>query len=127
MTLLLEIVISLLILFGSFFTLVSSIGLIRLPEFFTRLHAPTKASTLGIGAVLVAAILAPIMMGGRPGFAELLLTLFVFVSSPVVANMLSMAALRATGSEGGNPSGHEDRGVTGHETRRVSGHTEPGP
>ena len=42
-----EIIISILVLVGAFFTLVGSIGLAKLPDFFTRLHAPTKATTLG--------------------------------------------------------------------------------
>lgn len=99
MNLLLESVISVLVLIGSFFTLVSSIGLVRLPDFYTRLHGPTKTSTLGLGAVLIGAIFAPMLRGNWPGLAELLLTLFVFVSAPIVANMLSIAALRRVDPE----------------------------
>ena len=52
----LEIITSVFLLIGAFFTLVGSIGLIRLPDFFMRLHAPTKASTLGVGGVLLASM-----------------------------------------------------------------------
>ena len=41
-----------LILVGAFFLLVGAVGLYRLPDFYMRLHAPTKASTLGVGGVL---------------------------------------------------------------------------
>ena len=81
-----------LVLLAAFFLLVGAIGLVRLPDFFMRLHAPTKASTLGVGGVL----LASLVMGwaqGRPGVAELLITLFVFVTAPVSANLLAQAAL----------------------------------
>ena len=80
------------IVIAAFFLLVGAIGLARLPDFYMRLHAPTKASTLGVGGVLIASML--IAAGqGRPGFAELLITLFVFVTAPVSANLLAQAAL----------------------------------
>ena len=81
-----------LILVGAFFLLVGAVGLYRLPDFYMRLHAPTKASTLGVGGVLLASILLA-AAGGRPGIAELLITLFVFVTAPVSANLMSQAAL----------------------------------
>jgi len=94
MSLVIEFLVSILLLIGAFFALVGSIGLVRLPDFFSRLHAPTKSSTLGIGAVLIASMLLPVAYGQLPGLAELLLTLFVFVSAPIAANMLSLAAIR---------------------------------
>ena len=83
---------ALLILAASFFLLVGAIGLIRLPDFFMRLHAPTKASTLGVGGVLLASMLVAAARG-RPGVAELLITLFVFLTAPVSANVMAQAAL----------------------------------
>ena len=88
----LEWLIALLLVAGGFFSLVGAIGLIRLPDFFSRLHAPTKASTLGVGGILLASMLLSAMQG-RTGFAELLITLFVFVTAPVSANLLAQAAL----------------------------------
>lgn len=81
-----------LILVASFFILVGAIGLIRLPDFYMRLHAPTKASTLGVGGVLLASILVGAAQG-RLGVPELLITLFVFVTAPVSANLMAQAAL----------------------------------
>jgi multicomponent K+:H+ antiporter subunit G len=80
------------LLLGAFFLLVGAIGLARLPDFFMRLHAPTKASTLGLGGLLLASMLLAAAQG-RAGFAELLITLFVFVTAPVSANMMAQAAL----------------------------------
>ena len=57
-----------------------------------HLHAPTKASTLGVGGVLIASMLVAFSQG-RPGIAELLITLFVFVTAPVSANLMAQAAL----------------------------------
>jgi multicomponent K+:H+ antiporter subunit G len=81
-----------LLLTGAFFSLVGAIGLVRLPDVFMRLHAPTKASTLGVGGVLVASMVLA-ATEGRMGFAELLITLFVFVTAPVSANLMAQAAL----------------------------------
>ena len=79
-------------LVAAFFSLVGAIGLVRLPDFFMRLHAPTKASTLGLGGVLLASMILT-AAEGRVGFAELLIALFVFVTAPVSANMMAQAAL----------------------------------
>ena len=81
-----------LLLLASFFLLVGAIGLIRLPDFFMRLHAPTKASTLGVGGILLASMIMAAAQG-RIGFAELLITLFIFVTAPVSANLMAQAAL----------------------------------
>lgn len=81
-----------LVVCASFFLLVGAVGLVRLPDFYMRLHAPTKASTLGVGGVLLASMLVAAAQG-RPGVAELLITLFVFITAPVSANVLAQAGL----------------------------------
>ena len=81
-----------LVLVAAFFLLVGAVGLVRLPDFYMRLHAPTKSSTLGVGGVLLASMLVSIDHG-HPSLAELLITLFVFVTAPVSANLMAQAAL----------------------------------
>ena len=81
-----------LIAVGAFFVLVGSIGLVRLPDFFMRLHAPTQATTLGIGGLLLASM-AVGWASGRAGGHELLITLLLFVTAPVSANLLAQAGL----------------------------------
>ena len=49
MSTILELVTAALLLFGAAFALIGSIGLARLPDIFTRLHGPTKSTTLGVG------------------------------------------------------------------------------
>ena len=71
---------------------IGGVGLLRFPDFYMRLHAPTKASTLGVGGVLLAS-LALSWLRGEPGLHELLITLFVFITAPVSANLMAMAAL----------------------------------
>lgn len=87
----LDIVVGTLLLVGSFFTLVGAVGLMRLPDFFMRLHAPTKATTLGVGAILVAAM----VHGAGAGLTlrELLIALFLFITAPVSAYVLGQAGL----------------------------------
>lgn len=81
-----------LLVVGGAFALVGAIGLVRLRDFYMRLHAPTKATTLGVGGVLLAAMAAGAAQGEWT-VAELLIALFVFVTAPVSANLLAQAAL----------------------------------
>lgn len=77
---------------GAFFILVGAVGLVRLPDFFMRLHTPTKASTLGVGGVLIASMIW-FAARGQVALHELLITLFVFVTAPVSASVMAKAAL----------------------------------
>ena len=85
-------VIIVLLLVGGLFALVGAIGLVRFRDFYMRLHAPTKATTLGVGGVLLASMVASAAQGTL-SVAELLITLFIFVTAPVSANLLAQAAL----------------------------------
>lgn len=87
-----ELLAAALLVTGGAFALVGAIGLLRFRDFFMRLHAPTKASTLGVGGVLLASI---VVHGARGqfGWHELLITLLLFVTAPVSANLLAKAAL----------------------------------
>ena len=107
---LIEWVVAALLLVAAFFLLVGAIGLVRLPDVFMRLHAPTKASTLGVGGVLVASMLLS-WQAGRPGVAELLITLFVFVTAPVSASLMAKAAVhgRAPSRAGDAPASSVDQ------------------
>ena len=87
-----QMLMALLLVVGGLFALVGAIGLLRFRDFYMRLHAPTKASTLGVGGVLLASMLVS-WGSGRMGLHELLITLFVFVTAPVSANLLALAAL----------------------------------
>jgi multicomponent K+:H+ antiporter subunit G len=92
MTLLIEWVVVVLLLFGAGFALVGSWGLLRLDTFFKRLHGPSKATTLGVGCVLVASGLW-FTLQGQGSWHELLITLFLFLTAPVSAHVLVKAAL----------------------------------
>ncbi|MCF6443672.1 monovalent cation/H(+) antiporter subunit G [Nereida sp. MMG025] len=77
---------------GLLFTFVAAIGLLKLNDGMTRLHAPTKAGTLGIGSFLIASVLHSFLMG-EPSMHELLVIGFLFVTAPVTANFIAKVNL----------------------------------
>jgi multicomponent K+:H+ antiporter subunit G len=81
---------------------IGAIGLVRLPDFFMRMHPPAMGSTLGAGCVLVASILVLSTVEGRPVVHALLITLFLVMTAPVTAMLLARAAVyrRARREEG---------------------------
>ncbi len=87
-----ELIVAALLVLGGLFALVGGIGLLRFPDFYMRLHAPTKATTLGVGGVLLASM-GMAWWRAEPGVHELLITLFLFVTAPVSANLMALAAL----------------------------------
>lgn len=89
----LEWIVAALVLIGSLFALVGSIGLWKLPDFFMRLHGPTKATTLGVGALVIGSML--FFSAQREGISlhEVLITAFLFMTAPVSANLLAKAAM----------------------------------
>ena len=86
--------IGLLAVIGGGFALIGTIGLVRLRDFYMRLHAPTKASTLGVGCALIASMLYFSLTGRGIVLHELAITLFLFVTAPVSAHLLAKAAMR---------------------------------
>ncbi|MDO9562281.1 MAG: Na+/H+ antiporter subunit G [Bradyrhizobium sp.] len=98
-----DIVISLLILVGATFALVGSIGLARLPDFFTRLHGPTKATTLGVGSVVIASLIHSGAATGGVSLRELAISLFLFITAPVSAHLLAKAALKTRANRSAKP------------------------
>jgi multicomponent K+:H+ antiporter subunit G len=97
---LLEFTISALILIGAAFALLGSVGLARLPDLFTRLHGPTKATTLGVGALLIASIIHFSSRGETLTMRELAITLFLFITAPVSAHMIAKAAYKGRPAPG---------------------------
>jgi multicomponent K+:H+ antiporter subunit G len=93
MDLILELLITALLVISGVFGLVGSYGLVKLRDTMQRLHAPTKATTVGVGAVLIASILHVVMTEGRFSMHELLIALFLFLSAPVTAFFLAQAHL----------------------------------
>tara|TARA_Y100000588_G_scaffold330562_1_gene367552 strand:+ start:88 stop:477 length:390 start_codon:yes stop_codon:yes gene_type:complete len=88
-----EILITVCLVISGIFGLVGSYGLLKLPDPMTRLHAPTKATTLGVGGVLIASMLYFLVLGNGLSFHELLITLFLFLTAPITANFIAKTQL----------------------------------
>ena len=88
-----EFAISLVILGGSFFLLVGSLGLAKLPSLIQRLHAPTKAATLCAVGLLLASALYFWLLRGHPSYHEFLIGMFLFLTAPITAHMLAKVNL----------------------------------
>lgn len=90
----LNIIIALLLLSGTFFMLSGSIGVIRFPDVYTRLHAATKASTLGIAGILIGTFLFLYVTHSIISGKLLLAIIFILLTNPVSGHMISRAAHR---------------------------------
>ncbi len=109
MSLFAEIAVSIFLIISGVFGLVGSFGLIRLKDTMQRLHAPTKATTLGVGGALIASMLFFALGEGKLSFHELLITLFLFLSAPVTANFVAKVhMLNNVREEDIPPSGREE-------------------
>jgi multicomponent K+:H+ antiporter subunit G len=85
--------VALLAVTGSLFVLMGSVALVKLPDFYTRLHGPTKATTLGLGALVLASMTYFNFEKGELSLQQLLIALFLFITAPITAHMLIKAAL----------------------------------
>jgi multicomponent K+:H+ antiporter subunit G len=86
-------VVAALLIGGALFMLVGSWGLAKLPDFYTRLHAPTKASTLGMGATLLGSLVWFSVQEESLHIHELVISIFLFLTAPVSAYMMGKAAI----------------------------------
>jgi multicomponent Na+:H+ antiporter subunit G len=81
-----------LIILGTFFLLAGTIGLLRFPDFYTRMHATGKCDTLG--SLLILAGLA-LYHGLSLGSAKIIIiAIFIFLTSPTATHSIARAALR---------------------------------
>ena len=97
---LIEILITPMLVVSGVFGLVGSVGLMKLPDTMTRLHAPTKATTLGVGGALIASMLYFVFYADFVSFHELMITLFLLLTAPITANFIAKAQLH----RGENPA-----------------------
>jgi multicomponent K+:H+ antiporter subunit G len=106
-----EFAIATLICLGAFFLFVGSLGLAKLPDLMRRLHGPTKATTLGIGSMLIASMLYFVLEHKMIAIQELLITTFLFLTAPVTALMVAKThILRDKGSRKERPPTGRDAG-----------------
>jgi multicomponent K+:H+ antiporter subunit G len=89
---------SLLLIAGGLLTLTGAIGLLRLKDYFARMHPPTMGTTLGAACVLVASMLVSSALLDRIVSHEVLIMLFLLITSPVTAMLLMRAAFYRSGA-----------------------------
>jgi monovalent cation/proton antiporter MnhG/PhaG subunit len=118
MDVVLEFLIAAFLVMSGVFGFVGSYGLIKLRDTMQRLHAPTKATTLGVGGVLIASILYFVLTEQRLSFHELLITLFLFLTAPRDRELHRQDLSRAE-RPGGEPARHGKRLRLGHLRRRA--------
>ena len=81
------------VLVGAGLTLVGCVGLLRLESFYRRVHAPTLGTTLGAGGILIGSMICFSALETRPVLHEILIALFVTVTTPVTLILLVRATL----------------------------------
>jgi multicomponent Na+:H+ antiporter subunit G len=81
-----------LVLIGVFFVVAGSIGIIRLPDVYNRLHAASKSSTLGVAGIVLASLLFFGMTTGVYSGKKVLTIFFIFLTAPAAGQMISRAA-----------------------------------
>ena len=96
MTMLGELAIAALLVLGGVFGLIGSFGLLKLADPMQRLHAPTKATTIGVGAALIASALNLALSGRDGSWHEILITGFLFLTAPLSALFLAKTHLLRT-------------------------------
>ena len=85
--------VALLLLLGAGLSFIGSLGLLRLKSFYDRVHAPTLGTTLGTGSILIASMLFFSVLGSRFVIHEILIAVFVTVTTPVTLILLVRAAI----------------------------------
>jgi multicomponent K+:H+ antiporter subunit G len=118
--------VALLLVLGASIVLIGALGLLRLPTFYQRIHGPAITITLGAGCLLLASMLYFTVVQSRPVIHELIISVFILMTAPVVAMTIMRAAvyrdLRARKQEAGATAGEvyvipeeEDKGIPGRE------------
>lgn len=113
MMMLADILISALLVVGAVFGLIGSVGLLKLKDTMQRLHAPTKATTIGVGSALIGSMAVFAVFQGKLSWHELLITLFLLLTAPITGNLLAKAHMhRAMKKEDLPPTGVADDWAT---------------
>lgn len=110
MELFFELLVTFFLVISGIFGLVGSIGLVKLPDPMSRLHAPTKATTLGVGGVLLGSIVYSIFVSEHPSVHELLITFFLFLTAPITAHFIAKAHIYRNETTESLPDAGGDKG-----------------
>ena len=89
-----EIIVSLFVLTGSILVFLSAIGILRLPDVYSRMHAAGKSSTLGVMSIMTGAVLFFLIDQGNFNFKLLLTIIFIFLTAPLAGLAINRSAYR---------------------------------
>lgn len=104
----LQLAVAALLVLGAALVFIGSLGMVRLADFYSRLHGPSKATTLGLGSMLAGSAVY-FSTRGAPSLHEVLITFFLFITTPISAHLLAKAALHLRlPNVSGAPQGEED-------------------
>ncbi len=109
-----DFLLAILLIIGGGFGLIGSYGLLKLPDLMTRLHAPTKATTVGVGSLLLASMLHGWLTRGTVSFQEPLIAVFLLITAPVTAHFIAKAHLHRRVAPGALPQTGTPAGWAGH-------------
>jgi multicomponent K+:H+ antiporter subunit G len=98
-----------LLIAGAAITLIGTLGLLRLRTFYERIHAPTLGTTLGTGCIVMASMVYFSAAGSRPILHELLILIFITVTTPITLMILVRAAVSRDKFESGKSVSEEDK------------------
>lgn len=112
------ILVGLLLLGGALVTLIGTLGLLRLRNFYERVHAPTLGTTLGSGAILLASMTCFSVLQSRPVIHEILIGIFITVTTPVTLMLLARATIYRDRSEGAE---HIPADISSHPAKTPEG------
>jgi multicomponent K+:H+ antiporter subunit G len=85
---------------GAGLTLLGTIGLLQFRTFYERIHAPTLGTTWGAGSILIASMICFSALQSRPVLHEILIAIFIVVTTPVSLMLLARSALFRDRTEG---------------------------
>ncbi|MEL7151354.1 MAG: Na+/H+ antiporter subunit G [Pseudomonadota bacterium] len=111
MPLVLEALAALSLIIGAGFVLVGAIGLMKFNDSMTRLHAPTKVGTVGLGMLLLASMLKSLAWGD-PSIHELLIMAFLFVTAPISAHFIAKVNMHKRSCDTPPPPPRDDTWAT---------------
>ena len=113
------VLVALLVIAGAAITLIGAIGLVRFGSFFERVHAPTLGTSFGAAFVLLASAVYFSVLQARPVLHEVLIFVFITVTTPVTLMLLARATLyRDRVEAAATTPARGDRGQSGPRARR---------
>lgn len=99
---------ALLLILGGCIIVIGALGLLRLPNFYQRMHGPAILTTLGSGCLLISSMVIFTVLQQRLVFHELIITLFIMMTAPVSAMLLMRAAVYRDRRAGKQLDGHSE-------------------